>query len=96
MSVEGIIQQRQDPLAFSVASSLWVVRLAMRTPRSWRRRGDLRVLLGRFLKDGYHRQASKKARNWPHKKNDQPPGAPKIRAATSDEIRWTCKTYEAA
>ena len=43
------------------------VRDAMRTPRRWRRRGDLRVLLATARKDSYQRHTAKKARNWPHK-----------------------------
>ena len=45
MSVEGMIDHGKDPLAWSVAAALRTVRDAMRTPKRWRRRGDLRVLL---------------------------------------------------
>jgi len=86
MSVAGRIEQGQDPLALSVARALGVVRRAMRTNRRWRRRGDLRALLSLAIKDRYKRQASKKARDYPTKKHEQPPGPPKIRPATPHEI----------
>ena len=40
----------------------------------------------------------KAARNWPHKKREQPPGAPKMRMATRAEIRQAqaLRTKEAA
>jgi hypothetical protein len=96
MSVEGMLGRGRDPLALSVAGALRVVRRAMRTPGHWRGRGDLRTLLGRALKDSYRRRASKTARDWPHKKHDKPPGAPKIRPATPYEVRLASRTCEAA
>ena len=39
------------------------------------------------VRDGYARKGSKKARNWPHKKRERPPGAPDIRQATRQEVR---------
>lgn len=38
------------------------------------------------LRDDYARRKSKRARDWPHKKNDRPPGAPKLRPITTREI----------
>ena len=46
MSVQELVNRGQDPLSLSVAGALREVRYAMRTPRRWRRSGDLRVLLG--------------------------------------------------
>ena len=85
MSVETLVTDGHDPLQLSVALALRVVRLSMRTPRTWRRRGDLRVLLAKAVKDSYRRRGSKKARDWPHKKRESPPGIPKIRKATRNE-----------
>lgn len=85
MSVEALVAAGHDPLGLSVAMALRVVRLSMQTPRRWRRRGDLRVLLAKAVKDGYRRRGSKKARDWPHKKRESPPGVPKIRKATRNE-----------
>ncbi|HBI46480.1 MAG TPA: hypothetical protein DDY78_27050 [Planctomycetales bacterium] len=47
--------------------------------------------LGRDLawatKDGYVRRGSKKARDWPHKKKEKPPGDPKLQSATAEQLR---------
>ncbi len=96
MSVEGMIDPGKDPLGWSVAAALRTVRDAMRTPRRWRRRGDLRVVLAAARKDGYERQGSKKARNWPHKKNEGPPGQPNLRPATVNETLRAKRVYRAA
>lgn len=37
--------------------------------------------------DRYARHGPKQARNWPHKKNETPPGTPKIRMAKREEIK---------
>ncbi len=96
MSVEGMIAQDEDPLGLSVAAALRIIRDAMRTPRRWRRRGDLRVLLATARKDGYERHGAKKARNWPHKKKERPPGQPKTRVATLNETLCAKRVYMAA
>lgn len=87
MSVEQIIKSSKDPLSWSVAMSLRVVRLAMRERRSHKRRpGALWGQLSQAVKDSYHRKGGKKARNWPHKKREKPPGAPKLRNANETEV----------
>ncbi len=96
MSVEGMIAQDEDPLGLSVAAALRIIRDAMRTPRRWRRRGDLRVLLATARKDGYPRHGAKKARNWPHKKKERPPGQPKTRIAALNETLRAKRVYRAA
>jgi len=96
MSVQALVQKGRDPLALSVAEALRTVRDAMRTSRLWRRRGDLRVLLSKAVKDSYLRPRPKSARDWPHKKHDPPPAAPQIRKATSAEIHAAKRTYHAA
>jgi len=98
MTVEGIIERGRDPLSMSVAGALRIVRQAMHTQgsRRWRYRGDLRVLLAQARKDEYLRSSSKKARNWPHKKREQPPGLPKISAAQPDESRLAERICAAA
>jgi len=96
MSVGGIIADGKDPLSWSVAGALRTVREAMRTPRRWRRRGDLRVLLLVAVQDPYGRTNAKRARDWPHKKCDRPPGLPKIRAATAEESRCAKELYRKA
>lgn len=85
MSVGQIIRRRIDPLRWSPAASLRTVRLAL-LPGNWTLR-RLNSCLGRALKDNYQRRRSKAARDWPHKKNDPPPGPPRLRAATALEHR---------
>ncbi len=86
MSVQALVQKNIDPLRLSVAGALRTIRQAITCHRCWRYRGDLRVRLIHALKDDYRRNGSKQARNWPHKKNESPPGAPKIRPAKPNEI----------
>jgi hypothetical protein len=88
MSVEQILARHRDPLSWSVALSVRTIRLAMhdRKPRH-ARRGGLLSCLGAALKDAYVRQGSKAARDWPHKKNDPPGGAPKLRKANRTEVQ---------
>lgn len=84
LSVNAIITRGQDPMSWSVASALRVVRQAMGRPPA------LRTLLQRLagaIHDTYTRHRSKKARNWPHKKNEPPPGQPRIRIAIDPEVR---------
>jgi hypothetical protein len=48
------------------------------------------TLLRRFagaVKDSYVRKRPKKARNWPHKKKDKPPGQPVVRNAATSEVK---------
>lgn len=96
MSVEGIVAEGKDPLSWSVAGALRIVRNAMHTSQRWRRRGDLRRLLSAAVRDPYVRRASKRARDWPHKKHDAPPGVPKIRSATVSESLVAQRVYVAA
>jgi hypothetical protein len=42
-------------------------------------------LLRGALKDEYHRRGSKRARDWPHKKRESPPGAPRLRRLSRRE-----------
>jgi len=85
LSVSGIVARDRDPLSCSVAGALRVVRRALARPV-----GSLRTLmrhLASATKDTYQRSSAKKARDWPHKKNDPPPGEPRIRTATAEEVR---------
>lgn len=74
----------------SPAAALRVVRRAMagRPAGGGRRRRRVRAALSRcHAADGYTRRGVKAARRWPHKKRDRPPGAPRARTATEDEVR---------
>jgi hypothetical protein len=88
MSVEKIIAAGHDPLAWSVAKSRNSLRRALRGAlRGQRPRVALRDQLASAVKDNYVRKRPKKARNWPHKKKERPPGPPKIRPATMEEVQ---------
>lgn len=85
LSVSGIVARGQDPLSWSVAGALRAVQQALARPV-----GSLRTLMRQLAsatKDTYRRRSAKKARDWPHKKNDRPPGEPKQRSATAQEVR---------
>ena len=96
MSVDALVSRGGDPLSLSVAGALRQVRLAMRTPGRWRHRGDLREVLAQAVKDSYKRRGPKKARDWPYKKKESPPGAPKIRPAKPNEIALAKRSYKVA
>lgn len=88
MSVSAIIDRGGAPLSWSVALARKKVRAAMRSALTGRRRGgDLWKNLATAVKDTYKRHGSKKAHDWPHKKKEKPPGAPKIRVANAAEIQ---------
>jgi hypothetical protein len=93
MTVRQILAAGGDPLALSVATALRQVRLAIRRgPRS----AQARILLGDLhaaVKDSYVRRTSKKARDWPHKKKDKPPGLPRIQIATHEQLSQAKALY---
>jgi len=86
MSVQELILAGEDPLALSVASALRILRQAVRHPPCCRQANRVLRRLAHALKDSYRRQAAKQARNWPHKKQQRPPGAPKILIATQQQV----------
>ena len=66
-------------MGWSAAKARERVRRSMR--RALTRRQADRGLGGDLawaVKDGYVRRGSKKARDWPHKKTEKPPGEPRI------------------
>lgn len=85
MSVSGIINRKCDPLNWSVALALRIVRGSLRG--DGRARRTLLSNLGRALKDSYPRHSLKKAYQWAHKKRNPPPGEPRVRPATTREVR---------
>jgi hypothetical protein len=84
----GLMTLAQTGLShgWSPAAALRVVRLALRNVH--RRAGACRVgaLLAQATQDEYVRRGPKAARDWPHKKNEPPPGVPNIRTATRAEV----------
>jgi hypothetical protein len=83
MSVAAILKRGGSPLSWSVA----LARRAVRQARQGTGRGHLPSILARAVKDSYQRRSRKKARNWPHKKNEPPAGAPKIKPANPKQLK---------
>jgi hypothetical protein len=87
-SVRAILSCGGDPLAWSVAKSRDCLRRALRGALTHKRaKIALRAQLAQAVKDTYLRPGPKKARNWPHKKREKPPGPPKIRPADAKEVQ---------
>ncbi len=63
----------------SVAAALKVIRHAIEAVRWTGRCPQFCKLLREALKDEYRRHSSKRARDWPHKKTEHPPGPPRLR-----------------
>jgi len=86
-------QQRQPSsgpygvVSWSAAKALRAVRRAMHHRHARAPAGGLRRQLRLARIDGYRRKGSRKARDWPHKKNQPPRGLPKFRTATRMEVR---------
>jgi len=77
----------RDPRRMSLAVALRQLRAVLHHPaRRCRRCDTLLVRLAGAVRDGYARRGPKHSAHWPHKKNDGPPGAPKITAATVRQI----------
>jgi IS4 transposase len=88
MTVAALVARGRDPLRWSAAQARDRVRQSMRAALG-RRKEDrgLSQDLAHAVKDEYRRGGSKKARNWPHKKKEKPPGSPKIQAPTAEQRR---------
>jgi hypothetical protein len=69
----------------SVASALKVIRKALEAVRWCGRFPQFWALLRTALKDEYRRRGSKRARDWPHKKKEPPPGPPALRRLSPRE-----------
>jgi Transposase DDE domain len=88
MTVAKILARGGDPLAWSAAKARDRVRRSMRRALSRRHQDrSLAADLAWATKDSYVRRGSKKARDWPHKKKEKPPGNPKIQLATAQQRR---------
>jgi hypothetical protein len=88
MSVAKVIARGADPLSWSAALARDRVRQSMYLALSGRHQD--RALLSDLawaIKDDYARHGSKKARDWPHKKTETPPGNPIIQPANAEQRR---------
>ena len=96
MSVNALRRTNHDPRQLSVAEGLRTVREALRTRKPWRRRSEWDLRLAAARKDTYVRTRPKRARDWPHKKHESPPGLPNIRTATAKEKACAKRVCHAA
>ena len=80
-----MVRAKQPPASHSPAKTLRTVRGALTGRR--RRRQSLQRELGLAVKDTYRRTGSKRARNYPEKRPQRPPGTPEARMATAIEKR---------
>lgn len=87
MSVSKILARRADPLRWSAAAARDRIRESLRLALQGRCDRTLLNDLGWAMKDDYVRSGVKKARDWPHKKTEKPPGKPKIQSATAEQRR---------
>lgn len=85
LGAQALVARGKNPHALSIALARRLVRqfLAGRC----RPNADLHSKLATAVKDSYQRRSTKSARDWPHKKNDPPPGAPKIQLATPRQVQ---------
>jgi hypothetical protein len=92
LSGSRMIQAGQSPRCHSPAKTLRVVRGTLAGRR--RRRQSLRVQLGLAAKDTYRRRGSKRARHYPRKRTQRPPGSPQARKASAIEKRLIQRILE--
>lgn len=83
----AILRGGGDPRRLSVATALRRLRHAIRQPRARCGRNGLQRQLARAVLDKYQRRVSKRARDWPHKKQSKPMGDPKARNASAAEVQ---------
>jgi hypothetical protein len=100
LALDETLKAGHEPARVSVAAALRAVRVAAADGRGGgcgrgcgggggggrARRETLSSMLASAVKDDYVRLKPKSARAWPHKKTDRPPGDPKARKATAEEI----------
>jgi len=87
MAASAIIAQGEDPRRLSVAMALRLVRRSTKAPTTRSGSAGLGRQLAGAVKDSYVRVASKRARDWAHKKKPKPIGDPHARPAKKVEVR---------
>lgn len=94
LGVGPVVQAGKDPLSFSVALALKILRQAARSPAAGC--GDFAAQLADAVKDGYTRHRPKHSRNWPRRKRSKPPGKPRLRRATQAEVKMAQEFHREA
>ena len=69
----------------SLADALRAIRRAMERVRNGTSCSTLGEKLMEAVCDEYVRRSSKRARDWPHKKRERPPGCPRLRRLKGSE-----------
>ena len=72
-------------MQLSLAQALRAIRWAMEALRHGESCTQLRHRLRQAVADEYQRRSSKRARDWPHRKNEPPPRPPKWRRLSPTE-----------
>ena len=78
LMLEGAVALGRQVVRLSVAAALRVLRDAMEALRNRTWAAPLEPWLRGALRDEYRRRRPKHTRYWPRKKNDHPPGPPKL------------------
>jgi hypothetical protein len=73
-------------LRLSLAAALRIVRRVLEAVRYDATTRWFFAALGESVRDDYERRRPKRARDWPHKKKESPPGPPNLRRITNNEI----------
>ena len=72
-------------MQLSLAQALRAIRWAIEALRHGESCTQLLRRLRQAVADEYERRSSKRARDWPHKKNERPPQPPKLRRLSRTE-----------
>jgi hypothetical protein len=94
LAVRAVVAAGRDPLSWSLAAAMRVLRAAARGDTPARPR-SLAPRLAACRRDAYRRTRPKAAHGYPHKKTDRPPGAPNVRPATPAEVLNAKEVYDA-
>ncbi len=89
LSIEALHQQKHVPQRWSPARSRDIIRRVMRRALdpTWSIDTSLADELGHAVQDPYIRLRAKRARHWPHKKNDPPPKPPRLKPLTPEQLQ---------
>ena len=85
LMLQGAVAMGARVVRLSVAQALRTIRLTIEQLRGRRRMKPFAVQLCGALRDSYERRRSKRARDWPHKKNEPPPRSPILRSLSMVE-----------
>jgi hypothetical protein len=87
ISFQELVAHDHDPQSWSAATARNIIRRVLRRALdpTYRPNKTFRVELGCAVQDTYQRKCPKRARDWPHKKREKPPGPPRIRRMTKRE-----------